>query len=362
MKKYKYLTALFMGSMLALSVGITANANVKTYNQKGAALIGGTAKTFVNNKSYARIPNYSYGAGNDYYASHTYQTKPEFYQANGGNFRRNAKTKYFLPVTHKVSGDMSNPQSVAQTPDGHYAYVMYSAIDGGQSNIVRFDLNKLKALGVDTTHMDELRRGLNSNPQTQSAVKFGPKFNTGHAQSLAYNYKTGQLWFVRMAVATHKPTLVQVSRATLTPTKQIHFKFSSHYQINNELAFDKHGNVYTYVKYLGNKHSAGSIAIFKGTIKGNKVKFKAIKQGIKNGPGQHTQGMSYNPKSNRLYFISDGEITSVPVNKLGHLKNHDVRTTRFNTNREFEGLSFTNNGKGLILINRGAELLEIDNF
>lgn len=355
------LTILFLGLTLVLLVlGVDAHAGVRTYTQKGVALSGGTATYFVNNTNYAIVPKYSYGSSNGYYESGTYQNQPYYMLAIGGNFRRNAKTSYYLPVSYNSSGDMANPQSVAVSKSGQYAYVMYP---GFSSGIVRYDLWKLNSLGVNTTNMAALRYGLKRrNPQIMEAVKFGPSLNVGHGQSLALNPKTNRLWFIRMDVVTRRPVFVEVSANTLAPIKEIKTTFSHSYSINNELAFDNNGNAYTYVKYRPSRRHAGSIVIFKGKIYTKSAKFRAIKQGIANGPGVQTQGMSYNPANNRLYLISDGVITSVPVSKLGHLKNKDVRTTRFGTNLEFEGLAFTSSGTGYIMTIRGAQLFTIENF
>ncbi|CAI2547529.1 hypothetical protein AKUH4B507X_00090 [Apilactobacillus kunkeei] len=354
-------TLLFVFSLfLLLAMGINANASVKTYNQKGYALKGGYATHFVNNGNYAYIPKYSYGASEGYYENATYQTSSYTMNAKGGNFRRNAKTSFYLPVTYNTSGDLGNPQSVAISKSGQYAYVMYPF---AKNTIVRYDLWKLHSLGVDTNNMAQLRLGLRSrDPQIMSAIKFGPYFNAGHGQSLALNPKTNMLWYVKMDVVAKSAALVEVSPTTLKPVKQINFKFSPSYSINNELAIDNNGNFYTYVKYRMQGKSAGRIVIFKGQVKNNHVSFRAIKQGLANGQGFQTQGMGYNPASNRLYFVSDGVISSVPVNKLNKLRPRDVRTTKFKTNLEFEGIAFNQAGLGYILTIRGSQLFTINNF
>lgn len=359
--RIKLSTILFVGfAWSLLFLGINAHAGVRTYNQKRVALSGGTATYFVNNTNYSIVPKYSYGASNGYYESGTYQTQPYYMLATGGNFRRNAKTSYYLPVSYNSSGDMANPQSVAVSKSGQYAYVMYP---GFSSGIVRYDLWKLNSLGVNTDNMAALRYGLKRrDPQIMAAVKFGPSLNVGHGQSLALNPKTNRLWFIRMDVVTRHPVFVEVSANTLAPIKEIKTTFSHSYSINNELAFDNNGNAYTYVKYRPSGKHAGRIVIFKGKISAKSVKFKAVRQGILNGPGVQTQGMGYNPAKNRLYLVSDGVITSVPVSKLGHLKNRDVKTTRFGTNLEFEGIAFASSGTGYIMTIRGAQLFTIENF
>ncbi|WP_105956934.1 hypothetical protein [Apilactobacillus quenuiae] len=358
---------IFVAFLCLLAFGsIDINAKVKEYHQKSVAVKSGKAVNFVKNRSYFHLHKYNYGHSHGYYSSKTYQKYPQKLLFKSGNFKQNGKTDFYLPVSRRKSADMGNPQSITKSPDGHFAFIMYSnkvhGKNNGTSNIVRYDLWKLYKLKLNMNNMDAIRRGIKHNPKIRAAIKFGPKINVGHGQSLAYNPKNNTLWYILMGVNGHKATLVRASLKTFSPIKKIHFKFSSSYNLSNELTFDKHGNMYTYIKYLPNKRSAGRIVIFKGKILGNRVHFNVIKQGILNGPGFHTQGLGYNPKSNRLYFVSDGIISSIPIKKLGRLKPNDVHTTCFKTKREFEGIAFSKNGTGHILMNRGPELSKIINF
>lgn len=339
-----------------LVTGVNTHASIKTYHQHGYALKGGYATHFLHNKNYAYVPKYIYGSSKDYYKNNTHQTQSETIKAIDGNYRRNAHSSYYLPV----SGNMANSQSVAVSSDGHYAYVMYP---DNANSVVRYDLGKLQQQGVNTTNMDALRNGVRYNdPNIMSAVKMGPHFDVKHGQSLAINPKTGQLWFHKMDLTTKKPTLEEINPNTLKPVKQIKYTFSNRYSINNELAIDKRGNFYTYVKYRPTRTSGGRLVIFKGRVKHNHVSFRAIKQGLLNSPGVQTQGMGYNPAKNRLYFVSDGVITSVPVNRLNHLRKRDVHTTKFKTKLEFEGIAFNAQGLGYLLTIRGSQLSTIHDF
>ncbi|UQS84690.1 hypothetical protein MOO46_05420 [Apilactobacillus apisilvae] len=355
------LLSLFIFTLFASFFMINSQANVKEYHQKRLALTSGRIKSYVKNKNYAILHKYKYSHSDGYYSEGTYQKHPHNFFAAAGNFRRNALTDFYLPVSRYKSADMGNPQSFVKSPDGHYAFVMYSKkVRGrniGTSNIVRYDLWKLYQMGFNLKNMDALRRGVKHNAKVRSAIKFGPKINVGHGQSLAYNFHNNTMWYLLMGVNGKKASFVRVNFKTLRPMIKIKFKFSNRYRLSNQLTFDKHGNIYTYIKYL-----SGRIVIFKGKFVHNRVYFHTIKQGLLHAPGRHTQGMGYNPKANRLYFVSDGAITSIPVNKLGHLKPFDVHTTRFNTNREFEGIAFDKHGVGHILMNRGPELAKINHF
>jgi hypothetical protein len=87
------------------------------------------------------------------------------------------------------------------------------------------------------------------------------------------------------------------------------------------------------------------------------VYFRLIAQGLRYGPGTHSQGIGYDQYSNRLVFVADGCIISVPVNKLGALTKADVKQTQFKTKREFESVIFDAKGRGYLLTNRNPETL-----
>ncbi|MTV82810.1 hypothetical protein [Secundilactobacillus folii] len=189
-------------------------------------------------------------------------------------------------------------------------------------------------------------------------IKVGPQFHTGHGQSLALNPKNDQLWFVQNpGIAGGYTTVQRLSKSTLKPCTTLHFRLRSNHHnqvtMGNNLTFDRSGYAY-FSSYVSGTHQ---FKIYQGVLSTHQTKFKLILQGLANRPSTKNQSVDYNPANNRLYFISDDSISSVPVAKLGHLKSTDVLATKFNSGREFEGLSFDQTGHGYLLTNKGAEIL-----
>ncbi|GAA6237226.1 hypothetical protein [Apilactobacillus micheneri] len=345
--KQKIFIPIFILVMCLLSISISTNAKVKVYNQHGIAL----KKFKVSKFKYVHNHNYT---RKDYHKHYHrgYRRTHNHIKSYGGNYRTYAKTLFFLTSARRNSKHRRwNPQSLVITPNGKFAFVMYP------KEVVRYNLFKLNKMRVNFQHP------ILSEKQIKSAVKFGPIIENGHGQSLSYNYKTHRLWFINMGTMNKHAKLEELSMKTLKPVQIIKFHYSKAYSLSNELAFDKRGNLYTYTRTSGNGAiKNGTLRISKGYISHHKVHFKMIMQGIRHAPGYLTQSLSYNPRNNRLYFVSDGGILSAPVNKLGHLKNHDIRDTKFLTRREFEGLAFTKNGKGHLLLNRSPEIMTFSHF
>lgn len=127
--------------------------------------------------------------------------------------------------------------------------------------------------------------------------------------------------------------------------------------MNSTLAFDRQGYAY-FSSYSGRR----SLRVYRGTMNDHGVHFKLMMQGLAYRPGQTHQSIAYNPHNDRLYFVSDDAISSVPVKKLRQrqVTPKDVHASVFASQREFEGLSFTAAGQGYLILNRGAELMRID--
>ena len=101
--------------------------------------------------------------------------------------------------------EIPNPQSIAVSPDGKTAWVMSSYKSGSDNSrtgrIYRIDLSrfwKKKAAGSKDT----------------GAIKAGPEIVTGHGQTLAYNPKSHELWYVRETKVLNT-TLVRVNPKTM---------------------------------------------------------------------------------------------------------------------------------------------------
>ncbi|WP_282802516.1 hypothetical protein [Secundilactobacillus kimchicus] len=356
---------------LTLIIGsLSATGYAKTYVQKGYGLTAYAAKRFktVNNQNcFVKQPGtYSYSP--NYLAAYTFQTTPTAYNSVGGNQTVQLKTDLFLPVSYHQSGDLGNPQSIAITPSGSSAYVMYTKSGGANTGfVVHYNLRNLRKVVHTTNNLAAIRQATNAlqkntlNPQYQNIlanIKVGPTFKTGHGQSLAMNPKNNQLWFVQNPGTAGGYTTVQrLSKSTLKPCTTIHYRLRSNRHnrvtMGNNLTFDRSGHAY-FSSYVSGSRQ---LKIYQGTINTHQTRFNLIMQGLANRPGTKNQSIGYNSANNRLYFVSDDSISSVPVAKLGHLDSGDIQATTFNSGREFEGLTFDHAGHGYLLTNKGAEIL-----
>ncbi|QBP17735.1 hypothetical protein [Acetilactobacillus jinshanensis] len=216
----------------------------------------------------------------------------------------------------------------------------------GATQIIRIDLSK---------HVKDYNENLKAAHRN---IKVGPVFYGGHGQGFAYNSKTGQLWLLNNITGQRTKTAVSlINPRTLLPELRINFHFGNT-TIGDDLAFDRKGNAYS-VTEAGNGSFAtpGALKFFAGLINNRGIHMKLIEQALRYAPSDVIQGLTYNPKNNRLYILGDESVTSVPVKYLGHLKTSDVWNTQFNTTREFEGLSFDRFGNGYLLVSRSPEIL-----
>ena len=349
--KLAWLTATLAGA-LYLS-GTTATAAVKTYTQSGNALRAYNVSRYstVNNRNLF-VKRYAFtGTG-----STVTSTRGK---------RATFKTNFLLPSGYDRSAkNWRNPQSMVLTPNGKALYIL-STNHANRGFIAKYDLATLKRLGITGQHVAALATA-GADHATQSLspkdrqilkhIHIGPTFACGHGQSLALNPKNHQLWFVG-AKAVHS-NVQQVSTRTLKPIKRINFTLKHTVPMGENLTFDKHSNAYFYTYSNGGWAPKGTVKLYQGKIGQKSVKFHLIMQGLRHRPGTKNQSLAYNPKRNRLYFVSDGSIASIPVSKLGHLKARQVEAANFNGRREFEGLQFTSNGTGYLLTNRSAQVMK----
>jgi len=365
MKKALLLTTVAAAAMLL--GGTTTLAQAKTYNQRGNALAGYNVKKYktVKNRNLF-VKRYTFKSS----YSNIFQTKPTSIHSTKGK-TATFKSNVFLPVTYNKSADWGNPQAEVLSKDGKTLYELITKSSGSnQGWIVKYNLGQLRSkFGISTSHMDALRRAsydhsvgkmTSKDKQIMKYVKVGPKFNTGHGQSLAMNPKNGQLWFIGKPVAVNS-NVQRVSTSSLKPITKINFKLKSTVTMGSNLTFDKHGNAYFFTYTNGGWAPKGAVKIYKGKIGSKSVKFHLVMQGLRNRPGTKPQSMAYNAKRNRLYLVSDSSIASLPVSKLGKLKASQVEATNFSGKREFEGIQFTKNGSSFLLVNKGAELMQATN-
>ncbi len=276
-------------------------------------------------------------------------------------------TKYLLPIPgyhHQAWGD---PQSMAVV--GRYLYVVYCPTTWhNRGRLVRFNMAKLTNLKATPQQIQGVYR--TKTPVTtqtkaiRAAIKVGPAFTTGHGQSLAYNRKDHQLymWQDRESApripVSQAGVIQQVNPNSLKPVRLIHFRLKSKSLAvpgGHVLAFDRQGNAYFWTR-----PNATDVYLYRGHIGRRHVHFHLTSQVLQHGPGTCVQSMAYNPNNNRLYLVADGSIASLPANKLagnGSLTRGDVKWTHFASKREFEGLSFGDDGQAYLLSNHQPEVL-----
>lgn len=189
------------------------------------------------------------------------------------------------------------------------------------------------------------------------------KMVTGHGQTMAYNPKTKKLWYLPN-MKQKKCKAVMVDPMSLKQEAIINFKLKSSVQCPSTLTFDKRGYAYCYSRTTKKKKKvpAHVAKIYKGTLSPTRVSFQLVMKGLRWAPGTTPQGIGYNPKSDRLYLVSDRSIVTVPVGKILNagkpsLQAADVKAARWSYSREFEGISFDNKGNGYFLTNKPDEVM-----
>ncbi|MFT9237975.1 MAG: hypothetical protein ABF503_14375, partial [Lacticaseibacillus paracasei] len=265
------------------------------------------------------------------------------------------KTKYLLPNTHAISNNVnyntSNPQSMAYV--GKYLFIVYSPHNDGKGFIIRYNTNKFNKKSFKETQQLSLKKNI-------SGIKIGPQITIGHGQSLAYNKKNHTLWMWKDR-SDMKPTkesiIQQISTSKLVPNKTIKFTMDNRgvlISAGHNLTFDSNGHAYWWTV------SHGSVKIYRGVLKQHSIKVELIKQLLKHSTGTHEQSIGYNSRNGRLYLVSDDSIQSLPISKTFNksiLKPNNIRYTRFDSGREFEGIDFDNSGHAILLKNRTPEAM-----
>ncbi|AMV60261.1 Extracellular protein [Pediococcus damnosus] len=351
---------------------------VPVYTQSAVALQSfdsGKYSVVKNSNHFVTAPS-TYGVAPNYSA---FDSEANTIKHSAGTGTTNFTTDMYLPSTYNASGDLGNAQSVALV--GNYAYVMYTKqhTTSDQGFVIRYDLAKLRTYAKSANDLSVLRRAaynkLNNKNLTDdqtaalSCMKIGPTFTTGHGQAMAYDKKTNQIWFIgKSGTSDEMSNLQELSQTTLKPDKEIDFKMGQYQTMPMNLTFDDQGNMYAYVKNAASWAPTNSVKVYKGTINSNNtVRFNLVMQGLKYAPGTHSQSIGFNAANQRLYFVADGSIESVPVNKLGKLSPNDVKEETFQSydannkktaTREFEGLAFDQTGNGYLLSLRGVELMK----
>ena len=371
-----------------VTISILAIFSLFTFHEEGIDLnsfIYGNlsdSHIIINNSKYS--PDFVSTNGN-YDFSHFFrstwglETKKNLMKTIEGNINYTFKTEYFLPMAWKNNGHSGtneywyNCQSIAI--HGKYMYILTSSgYDLNKGFIVRYNMDILNKYNLSTSNLSLMRElGMdleNAGPLTKKqkaikkAIKVGPVFNTGHGQSLSYNPKDNSMWMWQDDDSSNYPIrLMSIDMNDLKPNKTYYLSVSHNNRKIKEfrnLAFDNEGNFYTDYIVKSKSNPNGSSVIFKGKVLNN-VSLEIEHLGtIKNRPGTYSQSLSINPITNRMYLVSDGVFYTMPLDKLNNktLVEADFHYSVFDTNREFEGISFDDAGNSYLLVLRGTEVLK----
>lgn len=323
-------------------------------------------------------------------ATKNYDISPLFESTNGletaknviettdGNRNYTFETEYFLPMNWRGVKDTGTNEywynCQAISIQGKYMYVLTSSgHDLNKGFIVRYDMDILNKYNISTNNSSSMRdlgydleynNYLTKNQKAiKKAIKVGPIFNTGHGQSLSYNSKDNSMWMWQDDGSNKSIRLMSIDMDKLKPNKtynlSVNYKNHKIKQFRN-LAFDKDGNFYADYTKKSTKNSNGSSLIFKGKVLNDtSVKIEHLGT-VKNRPGTYSQSLAINPTTNRMYLVSDGAFYTVPVDELNNktVSKDDFHYSIFDTNREFEGVSFDDEGNSYLLALRGTEVLK----
>lgn len=349
--------ALILSLGLGLAATVPAHAAATTVKQTSAALVTSKRMTTLNDRQVHYVPVPSS------YADATHPQGVNTIASDRGS-AVTFKTKYLLPIPgyrHQAWGD---PQSSAVV--GHYLYVVYCPTAWhNRGRIVRFNLQTLADLKATPRQLQMVYTNAAAQSAQEmmirSAIKVGPAFTTGHGQSLAYDWHNHQfyMWCDRESAPrvnmSQYGVLQQINATSLQPVHRIQFRLKAkHFAVpgGHVLAFDKAGHAYFWTRPRANE-----VYIYQGNIHRNHVSFRLTKQILAHGPGTCVQSMAYNPNNGRLYLVADDSIASLPAKKIEHLSSGDVKWTGFASHREFEGLTFGNDGQAYLMSNHQPEIL-----
>ena len=194
-----------------------------------------------------------------------------------------------------------------------------------------------------------------------SAAQLSPQIDIGHGETLAFNPQNRHLYIVQdntltdLATRDQNNEVVEMDAQSLNPIRQYNFQMHNGTDGNlqlHTLTFDKAGNA-----YWGRKIGMGYM-FFYGRLDKNNVQFQAAPSYMKNRGGSPNQGISYNPANDRIYYVTDDILTSIPAQQVrdGSFKPSDIHYTALTSRRECESLAFDQEGHGYLLMLWPAEI------
>lgn len=327
----------------------------------------------------------------------SYLKKPNYIasKSNVTNFKANSRsvkntnkgyqTALLMPTQSTKLVNWQSPQGSIM--HGRYLYVMYeSEKRKGYGRIVRYDVNRLKQLGVWQNGQDDLRQletkvnqhnfATTTDEQLLQTIVVGPEFYMGHGQAVSFNEQYNQIWFVALAKKSRQQQLIQVDLATLYPKERHNFMFKDKkdkqsFHGEQNLSIDDQGNI-AIVGMISDKTKKqlaaknvrpGDLMLYHGYIHDGHLQMLMSNTIVRQKPGYFGQFLATKNQTKQLFYLTDGAYYSLPTDKWvdGTLSQTDISsgvyTEGYNT-REFESLGWDNQGNSYLIVNRGAEVMQ----
>ncbi|SCB78557.1 hypothetical protein [Weissella bombi] len=279
-----------------------------------------------------------------------------------------------------------------QLPQGsvmhnQYLYVMYESQEHkSYGRIVRYDIGKLKQLGVWQNGQDNLRQleqkvnqhnfATTTDEQLLQTIVIGPEFYMGHGQAVSFNKRYNQLWLVSLTKKSRQQQLTQVDLNTLYPKERHNFIFKDtknkqSFHGEHNLSIDDQGNVAMVgmisdktAKQLAAKNvRAGDLMLYHGYMQNGRLRMAISNTVVRQKPGYFGQFLAVKSQTKQLFYLSDGVYYALPADKWadGTLNQSDINsgvyTESYNT-REFESQGWDSQGNAYLIVNRGAEVMQ----
>lgn len=303
--------------------------------------------------------------------------KNKSWRNNQVNYRNNAKKYYQAWKTKKAKYTKYTAAKYSYKTRTKYKKLVATATkkkaawmksyQGHKTKIAAYD-KKLaaydKKLAGYQTEIDKVKadnKEMFANADIAQTAQLSPIINIGHGQTLSFNPENKHLYLAEdeslsdLSVSENNQVL-EMDTNTLQPIREYRFKMlhdGSNFQLHT-LGFDKAGNA-----YWGRKKGSGYM-YFYGRLDENDVKFAPSNAVVGKRGGNTNQFVSVNPKNDRVYFVSDDILTSIPAKKVrdGNFTASDIHYQVFDSKREFEGLAFDQSGYGYLLMLWPPELMK----
>ncbi|MDH5106680.1 hypothetical protein OQI89_12540 [Lentilactobacillus diolivorans] len=302
------------------------------------------------------------------------------WQNNQLNYQKTAQKWYFHWKTKKANNQKTVKSNTASYVKKQNAKKVVKQATAKMARWMKsYQMHKKKVANYNTK-ITGIQNQINTYQSQVDAVKaqnpdmfkyvdiaqtatLSPQVDIGHGQTLSFNPQNQHLYLAKdntltdLASRDDNNTVLEMDPNTLKPIREYNFKMyhgdSANLQLHT-LAFDKNGNA-----YWGRKLGKGYM-FFYGRLDENGVSFQASSSMVGQRGGTTNQGVAVNPQNNRLYFISDDILTSIPTSQIqdGSFKASDIHYQAFNSGREFESLAFDQDGYGYLLALWPPELMQ----